>query len=362
MLRFTLPCAYILGSTLLDSLASQDVVIPSACATLDGRSNGALAGFTQRFRMQVLLDERRLTGLRNRSLSSVAVRRDGQNPEALTGGLVQLVVRVSTTTRVPSDAQPAFSANEGTDVREVFRGTVAIPNAPALSDRNAATWQAPHAVEISFTSSFRYVSGTLCLDFEGSPVAGATSPWWPIDFDLMTHDGQVTSLGLGCDPAGKAMASGDGLLPGGSVRLMSVGPAGAVGIMMLSGVRFTPPLPLGFLGATGCVAHLLPDLSLGAAYAGHPQSGYAVAAAHLHLPNLPQLSGVSLYTQWLAFPSPINPARLSTTEGLELRLATSATPLAGVMVRTGPLRLGEPVPAAGLVRPHVVPVLCLRSQ
>ena len=255
------------------ALPAQDIVVPAGCSTLDGRSNGALAGVTQRFRMQVLLDDAALTGVRGRRLTGVSVRRDGQNPSALTGGQATLVVRLSTSSRAPADADSVFARNEGGDATEVFRGVITIPNAPAIPHRHAITWQAPHAAEITFSTEFPYSGGTLCLDVEGSPVANAKSPWWPIDFDLMTHDAQIVSLGVGCDPRARAMASSDTLFPGGTLRLVSTGPAGAVGLAMLSGTRFTPPLPLGAFGATGCVAHQPPDIVLGSSYTGYPAGG-----------------------------------------------------------------------------------------
>jgi hypothetical protein len=88
----------------------------------------------------------------------------------------------------PDAASPAFAANRGLDATEVFRGELVVPDAPALAHRDQVTWQSPHAIEFLFTTSFFYRSGDLYLEVEGSPVAAATSPWWPIDYDLFTHD------------------------------------------------------------------------------------------------------------------------------------------------------------------------------
>lgn len=347
---------------LATAVIAQDIVVPASCSTADGRSNGALAGFTQRFRMQVLLRASRLTALQNRELTGFVVRRDGQNPEALQGGRTYLVVRLSTLGVGQAAPSPVFAHNEGNDVREVFRGMITIPDAPALAHRDAATWQSPHAVAVDFTAPFPYLGGTLCLDIEGSPDAMQPARWWPIDFDLATHDAQVAQLGSSCNPRAQALCSPSDLLPGGSVRLIGIGRERTLAGLMLGARQATPPLSLDGIGATGCVAHLLPDVTLGNTYSGAPSAGMAAACAHLHLPNLPSLANATLYAQWLAYPDPINPAQLSTTAGLALQMASATTQLSGVVVRTGPLSGTAPTPGDGRVLPQIVPVLCLRHR
>jgi hypothetical protein len=124
--------------SLAASALAQDIVVPAGCVARDGRSNGALAGFTQRFRMQILLDATTLTNLQGREVTGFSVRRDGQDLGAQRGGRVHLVVRVSTLAATRAEPSPVFAQNQGPDVVEVLRGTVNIPDSPALRSRRDA--------------------------------------------------------------------------------------------------------------------------------------------------------------------------------------------------------------------------------
>jgi hypothetical protein len=348
--------------TLDRALLAQDVVVPSSCLTLDGSAGGAMPGFNERFRMQTLIDPGQLSGLAGRAVTALIVRRDGQDLRAMTGGQCTLIVKMSTTTRLPHEVTASFAGNEGGDVVEVFRGTVTIPNAPALNDRHAAQWLSQHTVRIPLANAFRYGSGALCIDIEGSPVAGNVSPWWRIDYDISTHDGNKTAYGQACDPRSHAFASANTLVPAGSVRLTSSGPIGSVGIAMLGGARLTPGLGLGFLGAPGCTLDTTPLLTLGSAYGPPAARGYGIAGLELQLPPVPQLAGAALFAQWLSFPAGRSPLTLSTTNALELRIANLPLPPRSTVVRTGPLPAGMTTPPTGRVLPHLAPVFCMQAR
>jgi hypothetical protein len=356
--------ALLVAVALVPDLAAQQtsVFLPSTCDQLDGRAGGAWPGFTQRFRMQVLLDGGRLTRVANRSLVGIAVRRDGQFLQAHAGGRAAISIAASHAALNPERASAVFAANRGSDAREVFRGEVALPNAPALSHRDEVTWQPPHAVEFPFNTPFPYTGGTLCLDIDGTPVSGATSPWWRIDYDLFTHDAQSNPLGTNCDPQTRATASTSSLMPGASLRLISVGPLQAVGIAMVDVTALNPGIDLGFLRAPGCVVHVLPTLMFGASYTPPAVDGYAWASVRLDLPSVSHLMGATLHAQWLAFPNPVNPGMLTATNALTLRVATRPPNLAGVIVRTPLVAEPTPLPASGGVMPHLMPVICVRAR
>ncbi len=360
MLRF----APVLSATLLvAALAAQQapVVLPPSCQQADGRSGGDWPGFTQRLRMQVLLGDQALTGLRNRSLQALAVRRDGQYLAAHAGGRAQVVVVASHAAVAPHAAAASFANNRGSDAREVFRGEVDLPNAPALAHRDAISWQAPHAVEFPFSAPFAYQSGALCLDIDGAPVAGAAAPWWRIDYDLFTHDAQLAGLGQSCDPKTSATASRESLVAGGTLRLIGVGPVGAVGFVALDGATLSPPWDLTPIGAPGCALHVLPTVLVGTAYQSPAVGGYGPANVRLQLPTGSDLLGARLATQWLAYPNPIHPGQLSVTNALTMQVASSVPNLAGAIVRTGPVFEPAPLPDFGDVHPNTVPVVCLRA-
>lgn len=342
--------------------AAQAVVVPPTRAMSDATGGGGIAGLSQRFRMQVLIESTALTSLVQRDLTAIALRRDGQYLTAMTGGLTDVVVRLSTAPGAIKDASPVFATNHGVDVREVFRGRVTVPPAPALSHRDGATWSTPHAIEVPFTLPFRYAGGTLCIDVEGSPVTGASSPWWRVDFELFTHDAHAVSVGSGCDPRSSAHASRATLLPGGSVDLLASGPRGAAGVLVLGTNVLSPGINLAFLGAPGCTVRVLPGLTLSGVFvAGRPPE-YGDIDMNVQLPASNALLGGTLAVQWIVFPNPINAGRLSTTNALELHLASLPPSLPGVLVRSGPLSATQPMPTTGRVFPQLMPVVRLSYQ
>jgi hypothetical protein len=91
-------------------------------------------------------------------------------------------------------------------------------------------------------------------------------------------------------------------------------------------------------------------------------NGYGAANIRLQLPSDGYLLGASLHSQWLAFPNPVNPAQLTTTNALTLQVGTQLPDLGGVVVRTSVVPEPAPLPSVGSVLPHLVPVLCLRAQ
>lgn len=356
--------ASMMSATLLaTSLVAQQspVVLPPACQQLDGRSGGDWPGFTQRMRMQVLLRDGALVALRNRSLLGLAVRRDGQYPAAHSGGRAQLLIAASHTAVSPSAAAPLFASNRGNDARELFRGEVDLPNAPALPHRDAVSWQAPHAVEVPFSVPFVYQSGTLCLDVDGAPVAGNSAPWWRIDYDLFTHDAQMAVLGQSCDAKAMASASREALVVGGTLRMIGVGPVGATAFVAIDGVALSTPWDLAPIGAPGCALHVLPTVLVGTAYQSPAVGGYGPANIRLQIPSGRDLLGAQLVSQWLAYPNPIHPGLLSVTNAVAMQVATTVPDLAGAIVRTGPVPEPAPLPASGDVFPNLVPVVCLRA-
>ena len=347
---------YLLPS-LLGLLPAQAVVIPALRASTDGSSGGALAGADQRFRMQVLLDAGALGSVAGHAVTSVAFRRDGQHREAWQGGRANLTVRLSTSPRPSAEAVATFAANHGADLLDVFAGEIVVPATPPLATRDGAQWSAPDAIAISFDRPFPYVGGTLCVEIEGAPVVGSVSPWWRIDHELYGHNAQVATSGVSCDGFSNAFASRNTLLPGGSLDLICTGPRGATAVLLLGASAISPGLDLGFLGAPGCRASVLPATTIAAIVGVGPATGYAAANLTLQLPPAPWLAGSRLHAQWAVFPNPHNGALLTTTNALELTVASLPSPLPGLLVRTGPLGASEPWPASGRVYPQLLPVV-----
>jgi hypothetical protein len=210
-------------------------------------------------------------------------------------------------------------------------------------------------VTIPFSVPFSYMGGHLCIEIEGAPVTGAVSPWWRIDGEAFLHDAAVTVLGLDCDPKATGFASRDTLLPGGTVRCVGTGPAGAMGVLMLGAATLGSGVDLGFLGAPGCVAHVQPLVSVGTVYAYPGADGYGSCNLELQLPDDRTLVGGTLLSQWASYPNPRNAAALTVSRALALRFASSPSTLAGATVRTGPV--AGSLPDVGQVLPQVMPVL-----
>jgi len=138
-----------MGLALAAQSSAQDVVVPANAAAQDGGSNCDVAGFTGRYRQQVLIGPTLLGAVANRTIASLSFRRDGAQP-ALVGGLAHVKVTMGEASipRVGA-ASMRFADNFGPFARVVFDGIVVLPAAPRLLDRNAATWSSPDAVTLS---------------------------------------------------------------------------------------------------------------------------------------------------------------------------------------------------------------------
>lgn len=184
---------------LLSSLAAAQsyVTVPAAADARDGTGVGWVPGFERPGRIQFLIGEPLLVGALGRELRAMTFRRDGFEPARLAG---QADLEVSLSTRPtldPLDVSTRFVANRGVPTM-VFQGRVALPASPRLAQRDAAGWNTPHAVTITFAQPWTYPGGTLCIEVVGEPVAGATSPAWSIDLEVEATTGQRFVLGSGC--------------------------------------------------------------------------------------------------------------------------------------------------------------------
>jgi hypothetical protein len=354
------------SSFLITALASvvsaqQALTVPSINTAQDAETLCEVAGLTQRFRQQILVRSSLLDTAVGREIVALTFRRDGQYNRALGSGSAELEVTLSRPTLDPAFTQPAFAANVGTVSTQVFAGRVALPSSPALVHRNAATWTPPHAVAIPFARPYTYAGGTLCIDLTGEPVAGAGARFWPIDAVLTHHSGQVLSVGSACDPRLQAHGSRATLVPAGTVRLLSAGPASSLGIAMLGSPPQLPGLDLGFLNAPGCKLYLSPLVSLPATYSQPTRGTYGDINLKLSLPASAALVGGAFGTQWVNYPNPTTPSRLATSMGLHLQIAGTLLTYDVVQVRTGPLAAGV-VRTEGEVIANVAPVFQLTLQ
>jgi hypothetical protein len=354
-----LQCVVALGVAAVSLAAQQHVVIPATAADRDATSLAEIAGFQQRFRQQIVVHAAALQGFTE--LTCLTFRRDGRFGDALRGGRAYLEVRLATGGAAPAQASEIFAVNQSAPTL-VFAGEVVIPDSPALAHRDAATWSAPHAVAIPFAAPFSYPGGALAIDLRGEPVAGARSPWWPVDCALYTHAGQVSRVGATCDPLLVVEASRASAQPGSSLVLLASGRPHSVGVVLLGPSASLPGLPLDAVGAPGCSLYVDPLVTIPAPFGAATRRAAADASLALKLPAAGHLLSASLGVQWLDFPSPVTPAGFATSEGLQITLAGALPPFDAVQVRSGPLDATAPWPAAGDVTVNRFPVLRLDGR
>lgn len=342
-------------------LAAQSVIVPPGYEQVDAGTLTEVAGFTQRFRQQILIRAGVAAALAGHSITELTFRRDGQHGGALTGGSADIVVTLSESSRDPSQASPDFARNHGASVQQVFAGRISIPASPALSHRNAATWSAPDVVSLPLTTPWPYAGGHLCVDLSGSPVPGAASGFWPVDAELQTTDATVTYLGTACDPRLRLRASRATLVPGGTVRFVSSGPPGSPGAVMIGMPPQVPGIDLGFVNAPGCELSVFPAVAVGVSHSNPVRGSYGDAALRLTLPASSSLLSSAFGSQLLNYGNPTTASGIATSTALALQLASTPPRFDVVQVRTGPLGVGV-TRTEGEVIAAVAPVLRLSAR
>ena len=336
---------------------AQAVVIPGAHADRDAPGLGDIAGFAQPFRQQIVLRADELAPLRGRELVSLWLRRDTQLAMPLRPGKADLVVLLSAGGPHPSNASAVFAANHGAAPVEVFRGTVDLPAAPMPSGPGSAGWKSPTAVEIKFTTPFRYTQGPLCVELQGRPTKGQQTPAWPVDHDTWVADGTSAMLGRTSDPRLQAMAVWENLVPGTRVTMHASGPAQATAVCMIGSQRQVP-LDLAPAGAPNCAVLVEPWLLLSFRFPRVKADAVTRLEHQVQLAPEPCLLGASFAIQWAASPVDGNQAKLATTHAQVLRLANCMPAFPGAVIRTG-VAPGPTFPDEGQVVRNQMPVLRL---
>lgn len=336
-------------------IAQTVLTLPSTVASRDG--DGISPGFDTLRRWQILLGPRELSAIFGRQLSELRLRRDG-NLLDLRPGRARVTLTISTTTIDPRRSSAVFADNHGPSPVTVLQTVVDLPAAPPLAHRDAATWEPPDALVLTFTRAFAYSGGTLCIQIDAEPVQGAISSWWPFDRHRGAQFGRVQTIGVGCGPtAGRVtrMASVEArqLVPGGTPRFLGFADAGTVAFLGLAATDLPNPIDLGFVGAPGCVLNILPVLMIPSmaqpGLAGRP----GVARVELPLPADSGFVGASLFAQWTFWNGV-----LTTSNALGLQLSGTPVTFDGATVEAGGT---TSFPTAGRVEVGAIPVLQLRA-
>lgn len=184
-------------------LAAQTLTVPANAASRDGSGVLDAAGFEHGSRLQVLIGPSHLSSAVGSRLQALRLRRDGARFD-LRPGRVSVTLTASASSGLdPTRPSAVFANNHVAPPVELFQGEVALPPAPALANRDGATWQAPDVVTIPFAAPFPYGGGTLCLQLDMVPVDGQASTWWPLDAERSGPAGQALTRGRPCGEAAR---------------------------------------------------------------------------------------------------------------------------------------------------------------
>lgn len=336
----------------------------------DAPSTYPFPGFDGAFRQQIVISSARLVAVRGKQLTGLAVRRDLFRNKALSGGVVDMEIRLAIAPNSPARAKEVFAQN-APNPRLVFRGSVTVPNAPAFTTPPANPWSAEHAVSIHFDTPFSYATGDLCVDITGRPVPGKEPDFWYVDCEWEAHSGNSRALGTSCSPVadnrGATLYTEDHRLQiGSTLRVIALGRTGATPILLPSATVDPVGVELSAMGAPGCRLHVgantLIPLAYGKApFAGQPSSLFF----EFQLPSDSTLLGKHFFMQaadderGLGSSQRSNPAALTTSNALDLVLSMNGPGLGLSIVTSERVAASESFPDRGRVDVSMAPVLRL---
>jgi hypothetical protein len=336
----------------------------------EGPGAAAFPGFHGGFRQQVLVSSSRLVGLKGKDIKGLWVRRDLFHRETLTGGSIDLEVKLSAAKVAPTKASATFTRNVPRTQSLVFKGRVAVPGSPALKG-TVSPWGAENSVKIVFGKSFRYVGGDLCLDVAARPVAGAEPLFWFIDYERGSGTGYSRAFGISCsdfaDTKNRSLYEfGGGLQIGSTLRLMSLGRPKSTPLLLLGAKEIKNGSDLSAMGAVGCRLHISYFLIAALRYSDPAKVGQP-ASLHFEsqIPADTTLLGRSVFTQFaddesaLTTANRTNPAGLTTSNGLELVISSIRPDLGMSTVTSKVVGTTTPFPSTGRVDVSMAPVLRL---
>jgi hypothetical protein len=321
--RFMLACAALAAAA--TAQATTFHTIPAAYATAEANSLEWVAGTGSAVRQQTLIGASHLQALLGRELLALEIRRAAYN-QAFQGATCDWTVHLSHTQRAPLQAETTFAANVGADDTVVYQGQMTAPASPANTS-NSIPWTANNVIRVVFQTPFVYTGGTLCLDIQGLPIPGQTSPWWVGDAVWETGlAGSVVEVGQGCGLYGgptKRWSAADPqtLLPGANAQFWAEGAPNTLALAVF-GAQAPAPIPLQAFGlpAPNCSVHVDPSLVLSVVPTFylpqfHPLWQEGRADVTLRLPAAPWIFGFTLTTQWFDLNQPATSNALRWTVG-----------------------------------------------
>lgn len=321
-MKTCIPFALFLFAT--GAVAQQMHVVPAGATDSEGNSATWLPGCGRSGAKQILVGASHLQPLLGRTLTGIAVRRDGTWLPAHGPSEAQLVVRVGAAARSPSDPAVDFADNLP-QAAEVFRGTLSIAAMPPIT--GYAGWVSPHVVEVPFSHPYAYAGGPLAIELEGTLTNGAD--FYPLDGVEQIIAGTCEDIGVACGPRAldvvrTAFSSGAGLAIGGTSSMHLAGNPGSNALACFGATLLPTPIGLGVLNAPACTWYIDPFVAMPAAILASGIPGFGdLATVRLHLPGSASLLGGQLYVQWLELGS----STLATSQAMRLTIGSAAPTL-----------------------------------
>ncbi|MCB9872274.1 MAG: hypothetical protein H6837_20635 [Planctomycetes bacterium] len=345
-------------------IAAQAVfVVSPAVDNASAPAAGSLAGLGFAARQQILIDEWRLAGLRNRKLLGIVFRRDLGDRGALRGGAVDLEVRLAAAVSGAAKTSEQFGVNRPAPT-VVFANTVAVPDSPEVG-ATTQPWDPRNTIRIDFSTPYPYAGGTLCIELVGRPVKGKEPVRWNVDHELAEAGGAVREFGTSCSPfaahGSSLNAETTGLTIGSSLRLVGFGRTGSSPLLLIGARAIPGGVDLTPMGAPGCSQ--LVDAMAAQPLLYYPPRVEKAAAFFNFRAQVPadgSLLAARVYFQSVdietGLPKPwSNPAGLTTSNAVELHLASTHPVLGMAVVRATMPTASEP--ATGSVDVEAAPVM-----
>lgn len=339
---------------------AQQIIVPSAYATVDANSYQWIAGASRDVRQQTLIGSSHLTSLIGRPLLALELRRTVAD-ETYSGGSAQLSVALSTSPSDPLSCSPLFATNVGMDEVQVFNDVVSIPASPPELGPTVG-WDVDNTVRIEFDIPFVYLGGTLCIDVVGHPVSGQNANWWMADAVSESITGSTVDLGGGCGSYGGTQHSWGHVAPrtliaGAQARFYAYNDPWTIGVAVF-GDGMTGGIPMSWLGfpsPAGCEIHLS-TIVLMSPVVFEPDPNPALAhrggLAEVRLPfaNDGSFLGLTFTTQWVEI------QQWQTSNAIQWTSASSVPQLDMALIE------GHPSEAAGELSVHLAHVFRMEYQ
>ncbi|MCR9247433.1 MAG: hypothetical protein NXI31_20575 [bacterium] len=269
-------------------------------------------------RSTVLMTAQSLVPLVNRTITSIAFRRDRQNTgnyPAIAGAVEVHMGPVPSGLQTRRPHRDVFSSPP----TRVVKGNLTVP--PAQYTAGVS----PFTLVIPFDEPYTYTGGDLGIDILFTTSTPATWRRDAVWVDPGT-EGRIATLGAGVlgsnGVAPSASIEAGSFYPGGALISRVEGlptPAGQLVVQYLG--QKSNPFPLqGFGFPVGTELHVLPYLNL-SLFSSDRSANFSRALTALSLPSTPALSGTTFAMQWAALDLGLPAAiPLNVTNGLEVTI------------------------------------------